>query len=47
MAKKQTRRSVSMSREAYDKIKKHSEDTGKPMSWILEEWIAALPEPKK
>lgn len=47
MARIQTRRSVSMSREAYDKITAEAERRGVPRSQIVEEWIAALPEPKK
>lgn len=49
MAIKQTRRSVSMSRETYDKMKAEAARRGVPMSWLLEELVAALPktEPAK
>lgn len=46
MARIQTRRTVSMSREAYDKIRAHSEAVGMSMSQIIEEWVAALPQPE-
>lgn len=39
MAKKQTRRSVSISRGTYDRLKIYSEATNTPMSQIIEKLI--------
>lgn len=39
MAKKQTRRGISMSRLTYDKFKAHSERVGLPMSQVMEALI--------
>lgn len=48
MSTKQTRRSISVSEGAYQKLRGHSEATGKPMSQIVEDWIEthlSLPSP--
>lgn len=39
MAKKQTRKSVSLNRQFYDKLKARAEETGVPMSQIVEQAI--------
>lgn len=39
MKRKQTRRALSLSREAYDKVSKHAEDNGLSRSGIIEKLI--------
>lgn len=49
MARVQTRKSVSMTREHYDALKAEAARRGVPMSQIVTEWVEALPktEPAK
>ena len=49
MAKVQTRKSVSMTREHYDVLKAAATKRGVPMSQIVTAWVDALPktEPAK
>lgn len=43
MAKKQTRRSISVSESMYQRIRAHSAHVKMPMSQIVEAWVDILP----
>lgn len=42
MALKQTRRTVSMNRQAYEDLRKYSQTSGEPMSQLVQAAVAAM-----